>query len=158
MVKPAKNRKRTPGNKSGKAAVKKHQKMNKKNQKRKQAKKVDDLADRLASGATVSITAASLAEAMNPGARDDDMSGSAPKAARGTVDKAALKKKLRAAISGHQLDRTKNLYEEGAKGKTDSRGLNLRDEVVAVRAGRRAALPPKKMPRGMNRPPKPAPI
>mmetsp|Transcript_35650 Transcript_35650/g.89694 ORF Transcript_35650/g.89694 Transcript_35650/m.89694 type:complete len:144 (-) Transcript_35650:22-453(-) len=132
MAKPV-NRRRVPGKRTNKTAIKKREKMRKKTERRKarQDKQVGDLADRLANATSMSSAfAPTSAAGPGPGARqrgkskdDEDMEVSMlAQAEQPKLSRAELKKKLRAKVAGHQLDRTQGLD----KGQTDSRGLKKR--------------------------------
>mmetsp|Transcript_70019 Transcript_70019/g.227910 ORF Transcript_70019/g.227910 Transcript_70019/m.227910 type:complete len:145 (-) Transcript_70019:84-518(-) len=130
------NRKRVPGKRSNATAVKKRDKSRKKIAKRKEKKekKVTDLADLLASSTKVGEGSSAFAPvaAAGPGSgsrksnKDADMKDTpAPaQATQSNFSKADLKKKLRAKIAGHSLDRT--FGQE--KGLVDSNGLKIKQK------------------------------
>mmetsp|Transcript_99601 Transcript_99601/g.172890 ORF Transcript_99601/g.172890 Transcript_99601/m.172890 type:complete len:140 (+) Transcript_99601:90-509(+) len=127
MAKSLKQRRRAPGKRTNKAAIKrKVEKLRKKADKRKsrKSKQVDELADRLSQAAAVAPADAASAGAgasATQAAADADMQASAASTSdAGKLSRAELRRKLRAKLANNALDRTQGL----TKGQTDSSGLN----------------------------------
>ncbi|CAE7780313.1 unnamed protein product [Symbiodinium sp. CCMP2592] len=117
-----KGRRRVPG-KSSKAVVKKQQKVRKRTAKQKARKNsaVDDLADRLAkvSSPAAFTEAAGSREAKRAGRMQVDTPAKEGPSAGKALSREELKRKLKAKLAGHALDRTQGLE----KGQVDSSGL-----------------------------------
>eukprot|EP00928_Gymnodinium_smaydae_P082636 TRINITY_DN65956_c0_g1_i1.p1 TRINITY_DN65956_c0_g1~~TRINITY_DN65956_c0_g1_i1.p1 ORF type:complete len:168 (-),score=41.04 TRINITY_DN65956_c0_g1_i1:149-589(-) len=136
-------RKRIPGKSTRKVPKKKartKRKISKQKQKQHKAKtkakdsQVNALADRLASSTSVGAPLPHMEAAEpGPGSRrksDANMETSKAAPAAPTANREDLRKKLRAKLAGHSLDRTQGLE----KGKYDSSGLKKRD-IKSRKAG-----------------------
>eukprot|EP00434_Breviolum_minutum_P000459 symbB.v1.2.000394.t1/scaffold30.1/size407774/10 len=103
--------------KNNKAIMKKHQKVKKKHEKRKKARfngKVDELADSFAKIATPAAFTEAASGQADSGMNEDDGKVQEP-----ALSRQELRKRLKAKIAGHELDRTQGLE----KGLQDHSGL-----------------------------------